>query len=92
MSFTMWRPRAPRRTCWAAASDRSLRALMRSITASAWLRSIRPFRNARCVNSPGAACLQPRADEVREDLLRDVGAPVARNLERVLPRVGMRAR
>ena len=32
---------------------------MRSATASAWVRSRRPFRKARCVNSPGPASLHP---------------------------------
>lgn len=32
---------------------------MRSATASAWVRSRRPFKKARCVNSPGPARRQP---------------------------------
>lgn len=32
---------------------------MISITASAWLKSILPFKNARFVNSPGSAGLAP---------------------------------
>ena len=34
-------------------------ALITSMTASAWDRSIRPFKNARFVNSPGSAGLAP---------------------------------
>ena len=34
-------------------------AAIKSITASAWLKSIRPFRNARRVNSPGCAKRAP---------------------------------
>ena len=37
----------------------SLFALITSITASAWDRSIRPFKKARFVNSPGSASLAP---------------------------------
>ena len=37
----------------------SEREAIRSATASAWLRSIFPFRKARSVNSPGLASLQP---------------------------------
>ena len=40
---------------WVAADDEAIR----SATASAWLRSIFPFRNARWVYSPGAAMRQP---------------------------------
>jgi hypothetical protein len=86
----MCRPSAPRSTCRAAASARSLRALIRSMTASAWLRSIRPFRNARCVNSPGPSRPAPAGEEVGEDLLRDERAAVAGDLERVLAGVGVR--
>ena len=34
-------------------------ALITSMTASAWERSILPFKNARFVNSPGSASLAP---------------------------------
>jgi hypothetical protein len=59
------------------------------MTASAWLRSMRPLRKALCVNSPGSAGRHPRREEVREDLARDEGAAMAGDLERVLARVGV---
>ena len=37
----------------------SVLAFIRSITASAWLRSSLPFRKALLVNSPGSASLAP---------------------------------
>ena len=39
---------------------------MRSQTASAWARSKRPFRNARCVNSPGRAVRAPEGERQHE--------------------------
>ena len=44
----------------AARAARPPSAEIRAITASALLRSIRPFRNARRVNSPGSASRAPR--------------------------------
>ena len=38
---------------------------IRSATASAWARSIFPFRKARCVNSPGPAIRHPAATSLR---------------------------
>ena len=38
---------------------RSVLELRRSATASAWVRSILPFKKALSVNSPGSACLAP---------------------------------
>ena len=45
----------------AARAAASPRALIKSITASACVRSILPLRKARCVNSPGAAIRAPAA-------------------------------
>jgi hypothetical protein len=46
---------------WEAATFRaaSVRAAIMSATASAWVRSMRPFRKARFVNSPGSAGRAP---------------------------------
>ncbi len=52
-------PRSPASRCAAALAARSVSAAMRSATASACARSMRPLRNARSVNSPGAASRAP---------------------------------
>src|SRR5664280_1746830 len=56
---------------------RSLRAPIRSATASAWLRSIRPLRNARFVNSPGSAGRHPRAPRSSSRVWAMNGLPCA---------------
>src|SRR6266536_3160919 len=52
-------PNRPSSCSVAERSARSVRARIKSITASAWVRSILPLRNARSVNSPGRAALAP---------------------------------
>ena len=56
---SMPRPRRP--SSWRAAARRArgVLARMMSITASAWVRSMRPFKKARRENSPGSAARAP---------------------------------
>ena len=58
------------------------------MTASAWLRSIRPFRKARFVNSPGSAWRAPAA--ISSDKVRDSGtmSAVTVDLHDILARIG----
>ena len=60
---------------------------MRSATASAWVRSSRPLRKARWVNSPGPA-FGTRFDERPHDLALDELRAVDVELHRVLAGVG----
>ena len=50
---------------------------IRSLTASAWVRSMRPARNARWVNSPGSASRAPPAQHCRTRYSSSTGAPCA---------------
>jgi SAM-dependent methyltransferase len=49
----------------AALAEASPRAVIKSITASAWVRSILPLRKARRVNSPGGALAAPDTKTAR---------------------------
>ena len=62
---------------WAAAfrAAAAVSASMRSMTASAWVRSSRPFKKARFVNSPGPACLAPAANRAASTSRRTTGDP-----------------
>ena len=51
--------RAPFNCCMELFNAKSFFEEMTSMTDSAWLKSIRPFKNARLVNSPGSAGLAP---------------------------------
>ena len=53
----------------------ALSASMTSITASASVKSMRPFRNARFVNSPGPACLAPSLNSSPSASLSTTGEP-----------------
>jgi len=64
-NFSISRPSRPDSCETAASAAASPRAEMRSITASAWVRSILPLRNARRVNSPGSAGRAPAANTAR---------------------------
>ena len=64
----------------AAASPRR----SRSATASACIRSIRPFRYARSVNSPGSASRAPAAHRGRDDRLQHDRAAVRADLDDVV--------
>ena len=66
---TTRRLRAPESCPAACRTAAGVSASMRSATASAWVRSSRPLRKARRVNSPGPACRTPwakRASSPRE--------------------------
>ena len=67
--------RAPSRAARAAREASAPEAAIRSITASAWVRSIRPFRNARRVNSPGRACRNPAANSASSPAASAAGEP-----------------
>ena len=58
---------------FAAAS--AVSASIRSMTASAWVRSICPFKNARRVNSPGPACRNPAANRASSPAVSAAGDP-----------------
>ena len=55
----------------------SVCASIKSRTASACVRSIRPARNARCVNSPGSASRAPEASARRSNRSSTTGEPCA---------------
>ena len=76
---------------WRAAmtSPFSDRARMRSTTASAWVRSMRPFMKALKVNSPGLARRAPERSDDLEDPGEQEGTAVAVDLHHVFPGVGM---
>ena len=61
--------------------------VMRSMTASACVRSILPLRNARCVNSPGSAARAPAVSKSVERAAGDEDAPVTGDFHEVLARV-----
>jgi hypothetical protein len=67
--------RPPPSCCKAASSCAWLRASMMPATASARVRSIRPQRNARNVNSPGSACRAPRLKQPASTKLTSGGDP-----------------
>ncbi len=71
----IWREREPP-SCWAAMRAWwRVVASMRSWTASAWVRSRRPERKARWVNSPGSARRAPAAMHWRRRWSRRTGEP-----------------
>jgi hypothetical protein len=70
----------------AALEASSVRAWMRSATASAWVRSIRPLRNARRVNSPGSECLAPQ-ERIRARTCRVTTGPPWQPISTVSSRV-----
>ncbi len=72
----IWREREPP-SCWAAMRAWwRVVASMRSWTASAWVRSRRPERKARWVNSPGSARRAPAAMALAEEVVEEDGGAV----------------
>lgn len=62
---------------------------MRSMTASAWVRSSFPLRKARWVNSPGPGLPGAGSEEGVQDQREDHGGAVALKLRRLLPGVAV---
>ena len=60
-------------TAFFAAS--AVSASMRSATDSAWIRSMRPLRKARCVNSPPLAWRHPAANSAARPAFSTTGEP-----------------
>ena len=67
---------------------RGVAAAIRSATASAWMRSRLPLRNARKVNSPGSASRAPALDRAANDRLEHDRTAVRADLHDVLACVG----
>mmetsp|Transcript_1265 Transcript_1265/g.2562 ORF Transcript_1265/g.2562 Transcript_1265/m.2562 type:complete len:201 (-) Transcript_1265:932-1534(-) len=65
-------PSRPLRASWTPCAER---ALMMSARASAWVRSSRPLRNARCVNSPGDARRAPQLNASRSTCCTTTNPP-----------------
>ena len=86
----MRRESLPASCSLAACSASSVREWIKSATASAWARSMRPLRKARRVNSPGSARRAPlRQHRVQHRLGRQQPA-VAGDFHHVLAREGAR--
>ena len=62
LSASLWSPSLPCICSCAARIARSVWAEMRSMIASAWVRSILPFSKARRLNSPGSAERAPHSN------------------------------
>ena len=68
-------PSSPASARAASVTARSVRAPIISATASARVRSMRPFRNARRVNSPGSARRAPRSRASSTIIRKSAGLP-----------------
>ena len=85
-------PSRPSSCSLAERSARSLCARIKSMTASACVRSILPFRNARSENSPGRADARPGVETGFENAGRHENSAVAADLDQVFARItGRRA-
>ena len=62
---------------------------MRSLTASAWVRSRRPERKARWVNSPGSARRAPAAKALADKEIEEDGGAVGGDFYDVFGGVGV---